>query len=78
MYYYFILIPEPLQKPIKLQPLHLMDQFYTTTNKFYIYTLYAQNFNAFKDPLIFCIYFVGVQKIIQIDQNMLGVMINCV
>ena len=29
------------------------------------------NFNGFKDPLIFCIYFVDVQKIIQIDQNML-------
>jgi hypothetical protein len=42
MYYYFTLIPEPLQKPIKLKPLHLMDQFYTTTNEFYIYTLYTQ------------------------------------
>jgi hypothetical protein len=42
MYYYFILIPELLQKPIKQQPLHLMDQFYTTSNEYYIYTLYAQ------------------------------------
>jgi len=71
MYYCFTLIPETLQKPIKLQSLYLMDQFYTTTNKFYIYTLYAQNFNAFKDPLIFCIHLVDVRKIIQIDQKML-------
>jgi len=53
MHYYFTLIPEPLQKPIKLQPLHLMDQFYTTTNLFYIYTLHAQILMLLKIHLSF-------------------------
>jgi hypothetical protein len=30
---FFALIPTPLQKPIKVQPPHIMDQFYTTTNE---------------------------------------------
>jgi hypothetical protein len=54
IYYYFMLFPEPLQKSLKLQPLHFTDQFYILLRTSFISAdILSPNWDVFNNSSIF-------------------------